>query len=548
MSRICRYRDALKDMRREILLAFISSVLLVLSFAPFYLGFLAWVALVPLFFAIEGSTVKKAAFTGLVMGFFFFLGTVYWVVYSMYFYGGVPFIIGALVTFGLSLYLALFTALFTSALRLLSPVRPVIRFLICAPMLWVAVEYLRSVLLTGAPWVLLGYSQTSYLKLIQLADLGGVHLISFYLVLINAAIYLALKSFKERSYKRSVACVAVAVVVFASIYVYGHKRVFEVDVTTAKWEPMVVAIVQGNIEQKVKWQDGGKLDTVETYIELSKEAARSEVDLIVWPETAMPFYLFHDLPLGALVTALATELDKDFIVGAPHYEYKFFAKNRGEADNSGENGADYDIYNSAFLISPEDGFIDRYDKVHLVPFGEYVPLGKLLFFVDKLTEGVGDFSSGIGPLPLRLKDGGAKAGVLICYEAIFPEIAADTVSNGAAFFVNLTNDGWFGKTSAPYQHLDMSLMRAVENRIYMVRAANSGISAVIDPAGRIVSRTALFETAVLSDTIRLRAGGLTVFTKVGRYFPFTCLVISVIVIAVILLRRRKAKDDGRSAR
>ena len=536
VSRIGRYKDALMEMKREILLAVISAVLLILSFAPFYLGFLAWVALVPLFFAIEGTaTIKKAAFTGLAVGFVFFLGTVYWVVYSMYFYGGVPFIIGALVTCGLALYLALFTALFSTTLKILSNIRPAVRYLIFAPLLWVAVEYLRSVLLTGAPWVLFGYSQTSYLRLIQVAELGGVHLISFYLVLINSAVYLTLKAFRERSYRRALACGAVAVVVFASIYAYGHKRVLQVDATVANWEPMVVAVVQGNIEQKVKWQDGGKLDTVDTYIELSREAAQNEVDLIVWPETAMPFYLFHDLPLGALVTALAGELDKDFIVGAPHYEYKLF-------------GDDYDIYNSAFLISPEDGFIDRYDKVHLVPFGEYVPLAKLLFFVDKLTEGVGDFSSGIGPVPLRLRGGNAKAGMLICYEAIFPEIAADTVSNGAAFFVNMTNDGWFGKTSAPYQHLDMSLMRGVENRIYMVRAANSGISAFIDPTGRIISRTALFETAVLTETIRLRTGGFTVFTQIGRYFPFTCLVISVIVIAVILVRKRKGRDDGRYTR
>ena len=538
MSRCARYRAALIEMKREILLASISAVMLVLSFAPFYLGFLAWFAFVPLFFALQRvSSIKQAAFTGLTTGFVFFLGTVYWVVYSMYFYGGVPFIVGAVVTIGLSLYLALFTALFSLALKTLSAFKSKVRLLILAPLLWVAVEFLRSVLLTGAPWVLLGYSQTSYLPLIQLADIGGVDLISFWLVLINSAIYLTVKAVRKKSHREAIACGAFAFFIFAVVFAYGHKRIIEVDASVESWGSMTVAVAQGNIEQKVKWAEGGKIETVDTYIELSKEVAQGEVDLIIWPETAMPFYLYYDPPLGGLVTALAKELKTDFIVGAPHYEYKLFLKNPGEAGNAGENRREYDIYNSAFLITPEDGFADRYDKVHLVPFGEYVPLSKLLFFIDKLTAGIGDFSSGAGALPLKHKRG--RIGMLICYEAIFPELAAETTLNGARFLVNLTNDGWFGRTSAPYQHLDMSLMRAVENRTYMVRAANSGISAFIDPTGRITKRTALFERTTLTDTVRLREGKLTVFTIGGRYFPFTCLVISVIVTAVVLVRNRK---------
>ena len=233
--------------------------------------------------------------------------------------------------------------------------------------------------------------------------------------------------------------------------------------------------------------------------------------LIVWPETAVPFYLASDTGESAVVRGIAGEAGAYVLTGSPSYR---FNTDTGRPE----------FLNSAYLLGPTGEISGRFDKVHLVPFGEYVPFKRLLFFIDKLTEGVGDFVAGPGPYPMEFESSGI--GVLICYESIFPRLAAAHVKNGAGVLVNITNDAWFGRTSAPYQHFQMSVLRAVENRVFLLRAANTGISAVVDPAGRVINQTALFEQAAVVEDIRLREGRPTFYTAGGDLFAYLCLIVT----------------------
>ncbi len=576
-------------MKKRLLLAIFSAVLLVLSFAPFRLIPLSWVALVPLFFALDGlqgglqgglkgtlngeglkSCRKKIFLVGWVWGVVFFLSTVYWVVYSMYYYGGVPFVLGVGVALLMSSLLAVYPAIFALLFARTNGLSPVARFF-AIPFLWVFVEFLRATLFTGFPWELIGYSQTGYTTLIQSADIFGIWGVSFFVVAVNAGLYLIAKSVMHR--QRGIKSVAVVCSILVVLVVaYGIMKPKVVRSGMSGGKVVKVTVVQGSIEQSVKWSKDKIKYTIDTYRDLSLKAVgvkepgnapegkklisekSTEHKLIVWPETAMPFFLARNRERAVLVTDVAERSGAWLLTGAPHYEYR-------PGDDK------YNMYNSAFLIDPEGEFAGqarRYDKMHLVPFGEYVPLKKILFFIEKLTEGAGDFVPGSGAVPLHMaradkdvatakgvaplagnagknadRDTIADIGVLICYEAIFPEISAEFSNNGANLLVNITNDGWFGKTSAPYQHFDMTIMRAVENRVYLVRAANTGISAVVDPAGRVVSQTELFEKTTLSEVIRVRKNRPTFFATYPLLFPCLSIILSVIIILWSYKKRRR---------
>jgi apolipoprotein N-acyltransferase len=283
-----------------------------------------------------------------------------------------------------------------------------------------------------------------------------------------------------------------------------------------------VSIVQGNIEQSIKWDPGFQERTIAIHNRLTREAGRG-ADLIVWPETAVPFFLREGGPLSQQVLDLAKEMQSYLLVGSP--------------DRTRDISSRY--YNSAFLISPEGKIVQKYDKIHLVPFGEYVPLKSLLFFVQKMATGIGDFSPGQAFTVFEAPAG--RFGVLICFEAIFPDQVRRYVLAGADFLVNITNDAWFGDSSAPYQHLSMAALRAVENGVILVRAANTGISALVTPTGRIVKQSDLFVETVLSGTMARRSAE-TFYTRYGDVFAWGCGLISVVVLAPT---RRRGRREGR---
>jgi apolipoprotein N-acyltransferase len=378
-----------------------------------------------------------------------------------------------------------------------------------AASLWAALEFLRSSLLTGFPWNLLVYSQHRNLPLIQVASVTGVYGVSFMVMAVNAALARAVLTWK--SWSRLLAPLATVGLFLAGVVGYGWL-----------WPPpeasspvMRVALVQGNIDQEVKWDPAWQDQTLTIYGELTREAARRRPQLIVWPEAAVPFFLRED-PRQALIHDMARASGAYLLMGAPD-------RQAGQPRNT------------AFLIGPEGRMLGRYDKRHLVPFGEYVPLRQLLFFVNPLAGGtIGTFAPGDEATVFSTPSG--RFGVVICYEAIFPDEVRDFFRGGADFLVNITNDAWFGRSEALAQHLAMAAFRAVENRAYLIRAGNTGISAIVAPDGRIVQASGLFTPAVLSGAIIPRTGE-SFYTRYGDLFAWGTMGVALAVILAALVPR-----------
>ncbi|MGK2943887.1 MAG: apolipoprotein N-acyltransferase [Desulfuromonadales bacterium] len=482
----------------------LSGLLLACAFPlPDYTA-LAWLGLIPLILVMQHRPFKSGFIAGLV----FFAVTLYWVNIVMTTYGHLQLAISFLLYLLLAGYLALFWGTATWAACRLKEFRNY-SYALTLPVLWVALEFLREFLLTGFPWATLGYSQQAWLTMIQSADLFGVYGLSYLLILSNAVLgesALALRRKLPQEFPAK--AIAAAVLLLLLNYAYGYWSLQqELDVRD---ETLQTAVVQGNIPQDQKWRPENQINTVKTYRDLSLQAERTgALDLIIWPEAAMPFYFQDGGRLVNTIAELPLETGASLLFGSPAY-----LRDPG--------GVRY--LNSAFLLSSTAQLLGRSDKIHLVPFGEYVPLGSYLPFVNKLVAGIGDFTPGeINPLPLQ----GHQIGVLICYEVIFPELAREYVRQGSDLLVNITNDAWFGNSSAPWQHLAMARFRAIENRVWMARAANTGISAFIAPSGRIMEQTGLFEAAFLTGEVGMGARpGL--YSHMGDLVPGAFLLISLL--------------------
>jgi apolipoprotein N-acyltransferase len=245
---------------------------------------------------------------------------------------------------------------------------------------------------------------------------------------------------------------------------------------------------------------------------MSLKKAPLGLGLIVWPETATPFFFQDPSHLSAVVRNIPKLTSDWLLFGSPSYL---------------DEGSGTEYMNSAFLLSPDGNVAGRYDKTHLVPYGEYVPLRRFFPFINKLVAGIGDFKRGDGVKALRI--GRHDLGVLICYEGIFPEISRKYKENGAGLLVNITNDAWFGRTSAPYQHLSMTVFRAVENRTFLLRAANTGISAIIDPSGKIIKQTRLFERSAIRGSVKF-LDRRTIYALYGDIFVYICLILLGVIL------------------
>jgi len=502
--------------RIAFLAAVLSGLMLTASFPPGRTDWLAWIALVPLLAAIHDRPSSQGFRLGFLAGFTHFLSLMYWVVVVIEAYGGLSLFLSLLVLIALCAYLALYPALFSSFFTRIHTSRA---GLVLAAGLWVGLEYLRGRLLTGLPWCFLGYSQANRLALIQISDLVGVYGLSFLLASVNLVVFGAL--FDRRTGKsriRKTEGGAVLLLLLMSI-LYGQGKIKDSNLTRPSGPALSAVIVQGNFDQSTKWLPEFQQKTMDVYTRLSLREPGGDPDLIVWPETAVPFFFQDPSPLSAGVFDIPSKTGADLLFGGPAYE---------------EKGDTTHYFNRAYLLSPEDRSMAFYDKVHLVPFGEYVPLQQVFPFVHRLVTAAGDFSAGERVAPLTRPR--YAAGVLICYEAIFPHLARRQVRKGADLLVNLTNDAWFGHTSAPYQHLCMSVFRSVETRLPMVRAANTGISAVIDPLGRVTGQTGLFEESVLVATIRPNPGEGTFYTRYGDLLPL--FLLGVIFGKLIIFRRR----------
>ena len=503
--------------RKTLLLTVTSGILLVLSFPKVDYNFLVWIAFVPLFIALRDKTPSQALIAGLVTGVVYNIGILYWITFVVVQYGYLPLYLGFSAMLLLSLYLSLYVAVFSAG---------VVFFRtrgygesVSGPLLWTCLEFGKSHLLTGFPWENLAYSLHGHLNLIQIVDITGIYGLTFLIVFINCVIYqivMITADTKRRVLANSIA----AVLIVGIIVVYGLYRFESIKDMQRQSKPTRVAVIQGNIDQSVKWNREYQFQTLKIYRDLTLAASKKKPDLIVWPETAAPFFFQNIDEKHRFVTNIAREAGAYLLFGSPSY--------------TSERGGQY-FQNSAYIVDPEGTIAGRYDKVHLVPYGEYVPLRRLFFFLDKLVTGVGDFKPGDAVNPVLI--GNNKVGVLICYEGIFPEISRAYREKGVSLLVNITNDAWFGTSSAPYQHLTMTAFRAVENRLYIVRAANTGISAIITPTGEIVAQTPLFEQAALDGTIHYM-GYRTFYSRYGDIFAYICFAVTGIMIIVIRRRRR----------
>jgi apolipoprotein N-acyltransferase len=542
-------------------LALFSGLLQVLPFpiagpVPVWRTAFCWIALLPLFAALIGNnkqqrplTLRQGALLGYACGFVWYLGNCYWIYQTMYLYGGLarPIALGILILFCLylGLYHAAFAAIFTALRRSRLGVQGALWL---APFAWVAIELARA-RITGLPWDLLGIAQVDNPLLTRLAPITGAYGISFLIVAVNA-LWLVRIRLRERRHTRSV--LTVSGVVLVLLYLVLLRRVQPpVRVATTA----VATLVQENLGV------GTETDTHETSQQMLESFSRLSLlptgprcngipelpstrcadfrpvvpatpegaqallptNLIVWPESPAPFE-DRDPQFRAALSALARTANAPIIVG-----------NTGiDANPAAPRG--YQLHNRASYIAPDGRFVGSYDKMHLVPFGEYTPFKKLFFFAGNLLAEVGTFDPGTERTLFNI--GGHRYGTFICYESIFADEIRLLPSHGADALVNISNDGWYGDTSAAWQHLNMVRMRAIENHRWVLRATNTGVTASIDPYGRVV----LAAPRHIRTALRVGFGyetDTTFYVAHGDIFAYACAIITFAALGYSFSRRHQ---------
>jgi apolipoprotein N-acyltransferase len=500
-------------------------LLLALSFPPADFSMLAWVAFIPLFWAIElvrGSW--KAGVCGLVFGIAFFGLDVNWIYRTLILHGHFSAVMAATVFVAMVLSLALIPGVFGLVMALLK--ERLQAAAIGAPFVWVALEYIRTWIFTGFPWDLTGYSQAGFLHVAQIADISGVYGISFVVVLVNAGLWALLQAWFAGA-RRPWKFASIAALVFLLGVGYGYVRLGQFSRDDYRSGDFKAAVLQGNIPQDLKWEESAKDYTFRTYEYLGAQAVKDGAKLLIWPETAAPVLFGMFNPEWQRVGTMASQLGKPMLVGAPSVK---------------KVNGNLAYYNSAFLM--EGNMLRyRYDKIHLVPFGEYMPLSWLLPLGPGLAAREADYSPGREMTVMQV-EGGPPFSVLICYEAIFPELARLAVNQGAKLLVNITNDGWFGHTGAPYQHLIMTGMRSIENRVWLLRAANTGVSAAFDPTGRMVKHLPLEQQGFLIEAVPTAPPVGSFYTAYGDVFAWACLAVSAALGIAAMRTSRMSRFPG----
>lgn len=407
---------------------------------------------------------RRAAWFGWLFGVGQFTFGMTWLLTSLHVYGSIPLPLSWMVLVFLAGFLAIYPGLFAASLVWLDPVGQ--RQWLLAPVLWMVGEWLRSWILTGFAWNLIGYVWSGQEAVEQVADLGGVWLLSW--LTVTWAALLAGLLHRDVARRRLVLSLLALVSLGGGAYFYGQWRLHEESPPPES--PLRVALIQGNIPQQTKWDPANRQTTIDTYVGLSR-SVRQPVDLVIWPETAVPFLLQFQPAMLKQVIDASQEIGAPILVGMP------------TADLEGDEKR---YYNSMVLLEPGEHPLRRYNKHHLVPFGEYLPLRQFMpDFLKTFTEATSDFSPGDGPEPLAWP--GGDLGPLICYEAVPPGEVRQLARTGVRWLVNITNDAWFGPAARP-QHLAMARMRAIENRLPLIRVANTGITAVFDHMGRELGR------------------------------------------------------------
>jgi apolipoprotein N-acyltransferase len=516
-------------------LVLLSAGLQVLIFPLPGLYWLCWVAVAPLLVGIlrarapetlrlqlNGHRQARLPATpwqgfvlGYVCGILWYLGTCYWVYGTMKQYGGVPAPIAVLILILAAMHEALYHGLFGFLVAVVAgrdgSQR---RALAAAPFLWVVAEFALT-RISAFPWELLGYAQTANPTLTRLATLTGVYGLSWEIMLVNSVFAAAFLVARGRRRWLLLAASGAAAILQAGQWIPPAPPPAAADHTAL--------LVQQNVPIQANWTRDYFENTLRDLTSRSVEAAgdarsAGKADLTIWPESPSPFYTSDPLFQNA-VSAMARQAQTWVVAGSIGVEPAMHS-----------NGQESKVFNSAALISPQGEWVGRYDKVHLVPFGEYLPFPRLFSFAGGLTKEVGEFSRGTSRLPLDA--GSRRLGVFICYESIFPDEVRQFAAKGAQVFVNISNDGWYGDSGAWKQHLQQTEMRAIENDRWVLLTTNTGLTAAIDPAGRVVAQVPRKERSVLMAPYAL-ISGTTFYTRHGDWFAYLCAIIS----AGVLLAR-----------
>lgn len=514
--------------RDAILAALVSGILLCFSFPTMFfgwhapeLGWLGFVALVPLFVAIRKRSPRNVFLLTALTGLVGYSSSLYWLFRALHTYGHLPSVTSVLVLALLMVILSAYMGLAPMLARILE-LRWRGQWLALVPVCWTAVELSRNfVPCNGFPWGNIAMSQWRFLPMIQIADLTGIYGITFVVVWINAFLAEVVARLRGEEVLLFRSKIVVTGIVLLLTLGYGAYRLTTAtSLAEMKTEVLRIGVVQGNIPQEIKWEQSRAVENVNVMRAGTHRLQQAAVDLILWPESAFPWPIPSE----------ATSIDPR----ALGFDAQAFGPEPRLLLGAISDNPDGSYYNSALLFSAQGNVEGRYHKAHLVPFGEYVPYRKLLFFARKLTEPAGNFLEGKGYEPLRA--GEASLGPLICYEDVFPEVARRLTAHGAEVLVNLTNDAWYGVSSAPFQHLAIAVFRAVENRRYLVRATNTGVSAIIAPTGRVEMESGIFEETLLVAPVGLFSEQ-SVYTRLGDWFPLTCAAYVVVGIGVIVVRR-----------
>jgi len=505
---------------------------------------LGWVALAPLMVAAARSRPRRALLLGLGAGVLFNSLSLPWLITVMNTFGGLALAVSLALYLLLALYLALYTAAFAFTVSLCCR-RWGANALLLAPVAWVGSELLRGLLLTGFPWNLLAYTQAGVAAAIQSAALAGAYGLSLLLAFSSALVargFISRPPGGSAHWRWPAAALLFVVLLLAG----GQARIALHHRGTAGAEVaprLEAALVQCNVDQELKMTSRDRRLIADELYRMTREAAEGRrLDLVIWPESSIPFLRFRREPVfRGEIEGLARELGLAVLFGSVDRPFGLDEP----FPPAGQPGAGYT--NAAMLVNRDGRLIWKYDKIHLVPFGEYVPAKGLLFFAGKLVAEVADFTAGEAYAITRL--GPRQGGCLICYEIIFPGLVRGFVREGADVLVTMTNDAWFGDSSAPRQHWNAAVLRAVENGRPVLRCANTGISGVIDPLGRVVSETRLNERVIVP--VSLDAAPLnTVYSRLGDLVAWGCLALWAILLAVLAVRRRArptTKGEGQGA-
>lgn len=522
------FERARRPFAAELLLAILAGAALGAAFPKIGWHPLIWVSVAPLLWLAAATSPLRAWSLGLAFGMAHRTVMMYWVVYAMTRFGGLPLPVAVVAAGLLVLYLAFYWGLFALIAQRVGLRRDTAPLVLAAA--WTGLALFEGWLFSGFPWGSLGYAAASGAILAQLADLAGVHGLTFLAVLVNAT----LASVAARTDRGRLRPALATIGTLAIALGYGLFRLASAPAldAPAPADAIRVALVQGSVDQGEKWSDEARARILADHVELSAQGAAAGADLVVWAESAWPDpWGIERNPVAAEpLLRVAREHAAAMLVGTVHVY---------------DEGGRLEVANAGVLYDRRGDWRGRYEKQHLVPFGEYLPFRSLLGFLGPLVQAVGELRAGSSDQPLLSapEQGIPPIGLSICYEIIFPHIARAQVRDGAQLLVTITNDAWYGTTSGPYQHFAMARLRAIEFRRYLVRAANTGISGVIDPWGRVVASTRLFERTVLLADVAPRSGR-TLYATTGDLFALLCAALALWQVGAAILGTSSARRPG----